>query len=235
MIADMLKDFFIPDINSLTPVGYLSPGHLIWSVATIIMLSFEFLDIILDCVRAGTISELKSELPFYLCSTQFINQPIACWGKGKVKETAKNFLFIWGFLNAIFGVFLDAGCFAQFPLMSYEVLRITVTHCISGFGALYVAVSGQIHMKKKDILPVMAEYGIFLVVALICAWTLNENYMFFLHDSGTPFHYFYLAVKGNMVLYDISVAFGMSLYALLFWGIYMIIVSKIRKKKDAAV
>lgn len=251
---EMIKNYFLPDLSSATPAGYLSAGHFTWSlitffiwvgaaiffgirmkgkddkkqdrvlaIATIIMLVFEGTGIILDCVRTGSLNILKGELPFYLCSIQFVNQPVACWGKGRIKKVAKNFLFIWGFITAIFGIFLDASCYGWFPLVSFEVLRNTVTHGISGFGALYLIVSGQINMKKKDILPVMAEFGIFLICALICAWTLGENYMFFLHDSGTPFRFFYAAVKGNMVLYDISVAAGMSFYALLFWGVYTLI------------
>ena len=72
---------------------------LIW--AAILIDGFELFKIIIMCIRSNDVFYFLKELPLYLCSIQLITIPLAAFSKGRVKEAAMDFVFIFGIVLAI--------------------------------------------------------------------------------------------------------------------------------------
>lgn len=174
------------------------------------------------------------ELPFFLCSMQFITIPIAALGKGKLKEAALDYVFVFGFLSCTFGTFGAAHFYNTYPVLSYYNIFSNITHTMSGFAALYIVISGMQSMKKNTMYWVMGILLAVCAVALVINATGDYNYMFLKRDDGTPYFLYYNLVKGNPVLYPMLVIGTFLVYIVAFYAVYHWIVSKAKKKKQQA-
>ncbi len=76
---------------------------LIWSA--ILIDSFEILKFIIVCSREASIEPMLRMLPLFLCSIQLITIPLAAFAKGRIKEAALDFVFIFGILGAFAGTY----------------------------------------------------------------------------------------------------------------------------------
>lgn len=191
---------------------------LIWSAFLID--GFEIFKIIIICARQESAYPILLNLPLFLCSIQLITIPIAAFAKGRVKEAALDFVFIFGILGAVLGTYGAGQNYNAYPVLSFDNVVSGITHSISGFSSLYIAISRMTSMKTKNMWITFTILGAFCVAAYIANVTIPYNYMFLMRGDGTPYDIFYNMVGGSPVLYPIVVVLLFLLYISIFYLIY---------------
>ncbi len=195
--------------------------------------SFEIFKIIICCLRSGEITGLTHNLPLFLCSIQLITIPLAAFSKGRVKEAALDFVFIFGILGAIMGTYAAGNNYSVYPVLSFDNVVSGITHCISGFSSLYIAISGMASMKKKNIGITFGILIAFCVMAYIANHILNYNYMFLMRGDGTPYDIIYNLVGGSPVIYPLCVVLLFLFYISIYYLVYFLIGRKKAKALNA--
>ena len=197
-------------------------------VAAILIDSFELFKIVLFCFRAHDPLDWLYTLPLFLCSIQLITIPLAAFSHGRIKEAALDFVFIFGILGAVFGTYGAGQNYGCYPVLSFDNVVSAITHAISGFASLYIVISGEASMKRKNI-PISFSILLgFCAAAFIANKLIGYNYMFLVRGDGTPYDIFYNLVNGNAVLYPMIVIALFLIYISLFYYVYFLI--KRRKK-----
>lgn len=204
---------------------------LIW--AAILIDGFELCKIILCCIRSNDPMDWLYNLPLFLCSIQLITIPLAAFSKGRVKEAALDFVFIFGILGAVLGTYLAGNNYSAYPVLSFDNVVSGITHSISGFASLYIVISGMESMKKKNVPITFAILGFFCIGAYIANHLLDYNYMFLMRGDGTPYDIVYNLVGGSPIFYPIIVVLLFIVYICAFNGVYNAIKSKAAKSKTA--
>ena len=120
-------------------------------VAAILIDTFELFKIVMMCIRGNDPLGWLYELPLFLCSIQLITIPLAATAKGRVKEAALDFVFIFGILGAVLGTYAAGQNYACYPVLSMDNVISGITHSISGFTSLYIGISKMTSMKPKNI------------------------------------------------------------------------------------
>ena len=197
---------------------------LIWSA--IVIDGFEIAKIIIGSIQEPNFWRVS--LPLFLCSIQLITIPLAAFSKGRIKEASLDFVFIFGILGGLLGVYGMASNYNTFPAVSWPNLVSAITHCLAGFASLYIVISGMASMKKKNIFITFAILFAFGITAYIANILLDYNYMFLMRSDGTPYEIFYQLVGGNPVLYPLMVMLLFVLYIVVFYAIFL----HVRKKKS---
>jgi len=205
---------------------------LIW--AAILIDSFEIFKIVIMCIRGGDPLAWLYELPLFLCSIQLITIPLAAFSKGRIKESALDFVFIFGILGAVLGTYLAGNNYSSYPVLSFDNVVSGITHSISGFSSLYIVISGMESMKRKNIFITFSILIGFCIAALSANLLLDYNYMFLMRGDGTPYDIIYNLVGGNAIIYPIIVILLFLVYISVFYYIYFAIKSKTKSKKLAA-
>ena len=195
-------------------------------VSAILIDAIELFKIVILCIRSHDAMHWLICLPLFLCSIQLITIPLAAFSKGRIKEAALDFVFVFGILGAIAGTIGAAQNYSAYPVLSFDNVVSAVTHAISGFCSLYIVISGMESMKKENIWILFAILGAFIVLAFIADYTIPYNYMFLRSDDGTPYFIVTKIVNGNKVLYPIGVILLFVIYVALFYGIYYLITEK---------
>ena len=180
----------------------------------------EIFKIAIFCIRGNSFDGLLHNLPLFLCSIQLITIPLAAFSKGRLKESALDFVFIFGLLGAVMGTYLAGNNYSVYPVLSIDNVASGITHCISGFASLYIVISKMANMKKKNIPITFAILLGFGVAAYIANIYTNANYMFLLRGDGTPYDIVYNLVGGNQILYPIIVIVLFLIYITLFYAGY---------------
>lgn len=201
-------------------------------VAAILIDSFELFKIILLCFRSHDALDWLYNLPLFLCSIQLITIPLAAFSKGRVKQASLDFVVIFGVLGAILGTYGAGNNYGTYPVLSFDNVVSGITHSISGFTSLYILISGQASMEKKNIWITFIILISFCVVAYIVDIILPYNYMFLMRGDGTPYDIFYNLVNGNRVLYPLIVVVLFLLYITTYYAIYFLCT---RKKRQAVL
>ena len=199
-------------------------------VAAIMIDAFELFKIVLLCFRGHDPWNWLYNLPLFLCSIQLITIPLAAFARGRVKEAALDFVFIFGLLGAVLGTYGAGQNYGTYPVLSFDNVVSGITHCISGFCSLYIVIAKMASMKKKNILITYAILMGFCVAAYIADIILPYNYMFLMRGDGTPYDIFYNLVHGNPVLYPILVVVMFLIYIAIFYGVFFLI-EKGKKKR----
>lgn len=194
-------------------------------IASIMMIVMEITKIILISVRNGDPWAFRSMLPLFICSIILFTLPIAAFGEGRISGAATSFTLVFGMLCCIAGTYLAANYYQNSPIFSFDPMVSNVTHCIAGFSAVYIGVSGLAKREPGDYWHMSAILGIFEAMAL----TVNQlqiesdyesNYMFFTDPSGTPFSLCMDLVGEIQPLYTAFVGalyFGYLFLFLIFW------------------
>ncbi len=191
---------------------------------------FELLKIIVYMTRSDDpATAWHNLLPLFLCSIQLITIPLAAFAKGRVKEAALDFVFIFGILGAVTGTYGAGQNYSCYPVLSMDNVVSGITHAISGFASLYIVISGMASMKKKNIPILFSILFGFCAAALMANLTLETNYMFLMRGDGTPYDIFYNMVNGNAVIYPIIV---MALFVV-YIGIFQVAFNYFANKKSA--
>ena len=190
-------------------------------ISAILIDAFEILKIIVVMTRTDDpASAWRGLLPLFLCSIQLITIPLAAFAKGRIKESALDFVFIFGILGAVLGTYAAGQNYAAYPVLSMDNVVSGITHSISGFASLYIVISGMASMKKKNVPILFAILLSFCVMAMVANLTLDYNYMFLMRGDGTPYDLIYNLVGGNAVIYPILVVLLFIIYITAFVFIY---------------
>ena len=198
-------------------------------IATAILMdAIEIAKIAVMCYRSDDPTTWQNHLPLFLCSIQLITIPLAAFAKGRVREAALDFVFIFGLLGAILGTVGAGQNYNAYPVLSLDNVASGLTHCISGFASLYIVLSGQASMKRRNIPITYAILGVFCIAAYFANTALGTNYMFLKQGDGTPYDILYNLFGGNPVLYPIGVVVLFLIYIAAFYGVFYLI----QKKKE---
>ena len=198
--------------------------------AAILINGFELLKILIYCVSDSSLRPILSNLPLFLCSIQLITIPLAAFSKGRIKEAALDFVFIFGLLGALLGTYLAGNNYSAYPVLSFPNVVSGITHCISGFSSLYIVISGLCSMKKKNIIISYVILFAFCLAAYIANVLFETNYMFLMAGDGTPYDIIYNLVNGNKVIYPLIVVCLFIAYISIFYYIFMLIKNNKSKK-----
>lgn len=203
--------------------------------SAILIDAFEIFKITILCLRADggpSLRPILTTLPLFLCSIQLIAIPLAAFTKGRIEEAALDFVSIFGLLGAVCGTIGAAQNYGCYPVLSMDNVVSGITHCISGFAALYIMISGMERMRKKNM---VITYGIllfFCIAAYVANILIDYNYMFLMRGDGTPYDILYNLVSGNPVLYPALVVGLFLIYIYAFYSIFHLFA---KKKEKAAV
>lgn len=209
-------------------------------VATCLMLFFELFKIVLICIRNKDPLCWLSMLPLFLCSIMLFAIPIATFAKGRVRQSAIDFSFIFGPLCMLAGNYLAANYFADSPVFRFDSMVSVTTHSISGFFGLFVMIAGLVRIEKRRIPDYCVILGGFELLALaadlinknpIAGREYESNYMFFRDSSGTPFSIFENIAGGPGAFYTVLVALSYFAYLFAFLGVYFLIRHLMKKKR----
>ncbi len=188
--------------------------------AAIAIDAFELFKIIIFCFRAQDPWNWLYELPLFLCSIQLITIPLAAFSKGRIREAALDFVFMFGILGAVLGTYGAGNNYGSYPVLSFDNVVSGVTHSISGFSSLYIVISGMTSMKRRNLTQVGLILSAFCVMAFLANSLLDYNYMFLVRSDGTPYEIFYQLVNGHPVAYPAVVVGLFFVYIGLFHWIY---------------
>ena len=200
---------------------------LVW--AALLIDGFELFKIVLLCFRSGDPLDWIYSLPLFLCSIQLITIPLAAFAKGRIKEAALDFVLIFGLLGAVLGTYAAGNNYASYPVLSFDNVISGITHSISGFAALYIAIVGMASMKRRNVGITFSILLGFCVAAYVANRLIPYNYMFLMRGDGTPYDLLFDLLGGNPVLYPLSVVLLFLLYIALFYLAFL----GIKKRKNA--
>ena len=187
---------------------------------------FEIFKIIVLCIRAESWEPILRNLPLFLCSIQLIAIPMAAFCKGKLRAAALDFVAVFGLLGAVLGTVGAMQNYGVYPVLSMDNVVSGVTHCISGFAALYILIADMAPLKKKE-MPI--TYGIllgFCLAAFVANKLVDYNYMFLVSHDGTPYQILFDLVGGHPVLYPVGVVVLFFVYITAFYGVHHLCVRK---------
>lgn len=190
---------------------------LIW--AAIAIDSFEIAKIIIGSVQNPMYWRVS--LPLFLCSIQLITIPLAAFSKGRIKESALDFVLLFGILGGVLGTVGAAQNYNAYPAFSWPNIVSATTHTISAFSSLYIAISGMTSLKKKNLPITFAILFGFGIAAYIANIALDYNYMFLMNHDGTPYVYLYNFVNGNKILYPTLVMLLFVVYIAIFYAVHL--------------
>lgn len=189
---------------------------------------FEIFKIILMCFRNSDPMGWLYDLPLFLCSIQLITIPLSAFAKGRIKESAMDFVAIFGILGALLGTYGAGNNYGTYPVLCFDNVVSGITHSISGFASLYIMISGLLTLKKKNIIITFAILFGFCIAAYVTNILIDYNYMFLMRGDGTPYEILYSLVQGHKVFYPLGVVGLFILYILGFYGVHRLI----KKKAD---
>ena len=198
-------------------------------VCAILIDAVEIFKIVLFSIRDNDPTVWTRTLPLFLCSIQLITIPIAAFSKGRLREAALDFVFIFGLLSAVAGTIGAAQNYNAYPVLSFPNVVSAITHCISGFCSLYIVIAKMQSMKKKNIWITYSILLSFMAAAFVANKIIPYNYMFLESDDGTPFVLFANLVNHNKILYPITVVLSLVLYVAVFYLVYYAITGRKNK------
>lgn len=201
---------------------------LIWTAIAID--AFEIFKIVILCLRSGSAEPILYNLPLFLCSIQLIAIPLAAFAKGKIKESAIDFVCIFGLLGAVLGTIGAGNNYGTYPVLCLDNVVSGITHTISGFASLYIMISKMASMKKQNIHITFLILSIFCVLAYVANITVDYNYMFLRRGDGTPYDILYNLVGGNAAIYPALVIILFFVYIVIFYYLFYLFT---HKKKSA--
>lgn len=197
---------------------------LIW--AALLIDGFELFKIVLLCFREQDPMNWLYDLPLFLCSIQLITIPLAAFSKGRIREASLDFVCIFGLLGAVLGTYAAGNNYASYPVLSFDNVVSGLTHCISGFSALYILIAKMASMKKKNIPITFAILLSFCVAAYVANVCIDYNYMFLMRGDGTPYDILYNLLGGHPALYPLGVVALFLGYITLFYYIYYLVTGR---------
>lgn len=198
---------------------------LIWTA--ILIDGFELFKLCIAVIKNnGDFSCLRTDLPLFLCSIQLITIPLAAFCKGRLREACLDFVMIFGILGAVLGTVGAAQNYNAYPVLGFDNVVSGITHTLSGFASLYIAISGLYSMKKQNLSITLGILTGFCVSAYIVNHLVDYNYMFLMAGDGTPYDILYNLVGGSPVFYPVCVVLLFFVYILGYYGVFRLATKK---------
>lgn len=203
---------------------------MVW--AALLIDGFELIKIGLACYEkhlSGTApwyDGILYNLPLFLCSIQLITIPLAAFAKGRLQEASADFVAAFGLLGGILGTVGAAQNYNAYPVLSFPNVVSAITHCISGFAALYLFCAGMVRLEKKNMPITFGVLGGFCVMAYAVNRLIDYNYMFLMAGDGTPYDILYNLVGGSPLWYPLCGAALLFVYLGAFYAVRGLIVKK---------
>ena len=210
-----------------------SPGekNSVLIAAAILMIIFKIIEVSVIGVREQNPMQWKYMLPLFLCSIQLITIPLAAFSRGRVREASLDFVLIFGVLGAVLGTYAAGNNYGSYPVVCFDNTISALTHTVSGFAAIYIAISGMSSMRRKNIPITYAIIVFFCAAAYIANVLIPYNYMFMMRADGTPYEIIYGWTGGSPVLYPIAVVVLFLIYIAAFYLVFYLITGRNRKRK----
>lgn len=190
------------------------------TVAAWLIFGLYIFEIVFPCFREHDPWKWLYNLPLFLCSMQMFALPMAAFCKGKLREAALDFVFIFGILGALLGTYGAGQNYNAYPVLSFNNVQSGLTHSISGFASLYIAFSGLTSMKRENIGWCFGVLIVLCAVAYGVNHLVDYNYMFLMRGDGTPYDILYNLVGGSPVWYPLGVVGLFLLYIVVFYLVY---------------
>jgi uncharacterized membrane protein YwaF len=165
----------------------LQQRNRVLAITAIAMDACELFKIVLFSFRSQNPWEFLYMLPLFLCSIQLITLPIAAFSRGRLRETALDFILIFGLLGALLGTYGAGNNYACYPVLSFDNVVSGITHSLAGFAALYIGISGMASMKRRNIPCTFGILLSFCAAAYAVNHLIDYNYMFLMRGDGTPY------------------------------------------------
>ena len=200
-------------------------------ISAIVIDSLEIFKIVILCIRGEDPWHWLYVLPLFLCSIQLITIPLAAFAKGRLRNVALDFVFVFGILGAVLGTYGAGQNYACYPVISFNNVLSGITHVISGFASLYIMIAGMMSMKRKNIWITFSIVLGFCVAAYIANVVIDYNYMFLMRGDGTPYDIVYNFVNGSRIWYPLMVFALFVLYIAAFYLAYYFIRKASAKRK----
>lgn len=189
-------------------------------VSAILIDSLELFKIVLLCFRSQDPMNWIHNLPLFLCSIQLIAIPMAAFCKGRVREAALDFVYIFGLLGAVLGTYFAGQNYGCYPVWSFDNVVSGLTHSISGFCALYIGWSGMVSMQQRNVPYCLGLLLGFCSLSYCINHLVDYNYMFLMRGDGTPYDILFNLLGGRQVAYSISVVALFFVYILGFYAVH---------------
>ena len=200
--------------------------------AAIAIDSIEIFRIVIICLREGSAEPIKRLLPLFLCSLMLIAIPLAAFSKGRIREAALDFIFIFGLMISVLGTYGAGQNYSCYPVLSLDNVASGLTHCISGFASLYIGVAGMASMKRENMPITFAIILCFCAAAYVANVTLHYNYMFLMRGDGTPYDIFFNLVGGSPILYPLVVLGLFLLWIAVFYFVFYLVKKRGKKARQ---
>lgn len=197
---------------------------LLWAGGLIIFL--DLFEIVFVCLRDSDPWGWRYLLPLFLCSMQAVAIPMAALCKGRIREAALDFVFIFGILGAVLGTYGAGQNYNAYPVLGFNNVVSGLTHSAAGFASLYIAFSGMASMKRKNIGLCFGVLLTFCAVAYGVNHLIDYNYMFLMSGDGTPYDILYNLVGGSPVFYPLGVVGLFLIYIVAFYQVYFAITGR---------
>ena len=200
--------------------------------AALLIDGFELIKIGLACYEnrisgdAPWYNGILYNLPLFLCSIQLITIPLAAFTNGRLKEASADFVAAFGLLGAVLGTIGAAQNYGSYPVLSFPNVVSGITHCISGFAALYLFCAGIVKLEKRNVPITFGVLGSFCVMAYVTNRLIDYNYMFLMAGDGTPYDILYNLVGGSPLWYPLCGAATLFLYLGVFYAIHSLIIRR---------
>ena len=203
--------------------------------AALLLDGLEIIKIVLHQIKSDDPLAFLYVLPLFLCSIQLITVPMAAFCKGRMKEAALDFVFIFGILGAVLGTYGAGQNYNAYPVLGFDNMVSGLTHAISGFASLYIAISGLLSMKKRNVWITFSIIGCFCAAAYLANILVPNgyNYMFLMNHDGTPYSIFYDMVNGHPVLYPVIVVLLFLVYIVAVYLVYFYVQKKLAARHRA--
>jgi len=202
--------------------------------AAIIMDGAEINKVLLKCTLGGDPMCWMYALPLFVCSVQLITVPLAAFSKGRIRDAALDFLFIFGLIGAVLGTYAAGDSYSAYPVLSLDNVTSGITHGSIGFSALYIMIARMVSMKKENMWISFIILIVFCAAAHIANEIIGCNYMFMSSGGGTPYDILYNLVSGHPLLYPIGVVAVFICYMTVFYAAYFLSHRRTKTQKPSA-
>lgn len=183
----------------------------------------EIFKIVLLCIRHSNPWHWLYELPLFMCSIHLIAMPLAAFARGRLKEAALDFLWIFGLMGAVLGTYGAGNNYAAYPVLSLDNVVSGLTHCLTGFASLYILFAGMVNMKKENIGITFGIITGFCAAAYAANRLLDYNYMFLMRGDGTPYDILFQWLGGSPVWYPLAVLGLFYGCIVLYYGVFFLL------------
>ena len=202
--------------------GAVQNRVIVW--AALLIDGFELIKIAVACWNSHVSGDpwyegILYNLPLFLCSIQLIALPLAAFTRGRLQESCRDFVAVFGLLGAVLGTVGAAQNYNAYPVLGFDNMVSGITHSISGFAALYLMVAGMATLRRQSVGMTTAILAVFCGLAYGVNHLIDYNYMFLMAGDGTPYEILYALVGGSPLWYPLGVVALFFVYIAAFYGV----------------